>query len=319
LLTWENYLSPESLDQFRRETGIRVDYCVYENIDEMMGLLKANPGAYDVIIAGSEDLADLQRLSAIEELDRQRLKGLEQLDPRVSELSTDPAHRYLFPYMWGTFAIGYLPERTAPPEEESLSFVFDEAHQGTVLMIDNMKEVLMLANAQDGREMNETSSAALAEAETALREMAGMNKVSYRTDQEIIDELIAGTCAVAVTYSGDIAYAARENPELRYFLPKEGAPVWIDTVYLSRHAPNQKGAYEFMNFLLRPDVIAGLSNYTRYPNGNQAGMELVDAELRTDPVLVPRQALEKARPYPVFEGTPSAQLAEMNQRIRNGD
>ncbi|WP_345550129.1 extracellular solute-binding protein [Microbulbifer aestuariivivens] len=300
---WSYYIAEDTLAEFEAETGIKVHYTVFDDIEELEELWIDKQKRFDVIVPGSDNVAAYIDAGMLEPLDRSRLEGWERNDPLFMErlLYSDPGNKYVFPYLWGTVGIGYNVQAVEKAfggrlPEDSWDLLFDPEllamldHCGVTLMR-SPEEIFDVGLKFLGKEPNSMSVAHQYMVANLLAKVR-----LYVTDfdsGEYVENLASGKHCMAHGWSGDILEAqqmAREagRPfEIRYFTPREGSPLWIDVLAIPSDAPNKSAAYELLNYLLRPEVIAKISNETQFANANLESRPLIDPEVLQNPVIYP--------------------------------
>jgi putrescine transport system substrate-binding protein len=307
IYNWSDYIAEDTLERFQQESGIKVMYDVYDSNEVLEAKLLAGHSGYDLVFPTARPFADRQIKAGIfQPLDKAKLSNYANLDPVIlgslADIDTDHAH--LAPYMWGTTGIGInlTKVRELLGDEaplDSWSLVFDPAVTAKlascgISLMDDPTEVLVAARAYLGKAPNDYSTAALDEAAAVLN--AVRPNIRYYHSSQYINDLANGDLCVAHGYSGDVLQAkaraeeAGNDVEIAYLVPREGAVVWTDVMAIPADAPNAAAAHAFINFLLRADVIAPISNYVAYANANAAATELVDEAVRQNPGIYPPQA-----------------------------
>ncbi|MFC6669331.1 polyamine ABC transporter substrate-binding protein [Marinobacterium aestuariivivens] len=304
---WSDYIAEDTIDRFQQETGIKVLYDVYDSNEVLEAKLLAGSSGYDLVFPTARPFADRQISAGIfQPLDKSKLSNYGNLDPVIlgSLGDIDADHAHLVPYMWGTTGIGINvgKVREILGEDAALDswrLVFNPEVSAKlsacgVSLMDDPTEVLVAARAYLGKNPNDYGSEALDEAAAVVN--AVRPNIRYFHSSQYINDLANGDLCVAHGYSGDILQAkaraeeAGNNVEIAYLVPSEGAVVWTDVMAIPADAPNAAAAHKFIDFLMRPDVIAPISNYVAYANANAAATELVDEAVRQDPGIYPPQA-----------------------------
>ncbi|MGK0185897.1 MAG: spermidine/putrescine-binding protein [Verrucomicrobiales bacterium] len=286
VLTWEEYLPESTVEKFERATGFKLVQHYFENSDDQIGLMTAHPHHYDVAVISHSDLPNFTSGSLIRRLDPHQLIGQEKVGKRFRSMPNDPGNVYALPYLWGGLAVAYRKDLITNPEL-SLGLFFNDATPGKRLLVDEAADLIAMVNIFMGKAIDDYSSATLALAARTISNVAGSSEIELQPSSTMIESLSNGEFVVAVTYSGDIAQAAEKNPNIGYFLPKEGTPLWLDMLTVSRDSKNPAGAYAFLNFLLQPENIAEVSNELWYPNGIPESYSMISEELRADHALFP--------------------------------
>ncbi len=325
---WSDYIAEDTLENFTRKTGIKVTYDVYDANETLEAKLLAGRSGYDVIFPSAQPFAQRHIASGVyRPLDRAKLPHYKNLDPEILKAleKVDPGNQHVVPYMWGTTGIGYnvakvrevLGEK-APVD--SLRMLFDPevvsklAGCGVTLM-DDEAEAFGAALIYLGKNPNTTDSKdieAAAELITKVRP-----HIRYFHSSQYINDLANGDVCVAQGYSGDVLQArdraeeAGNDVEVGYSIPKEGAILWFDVMAIPKDAPHPDNAHAFIDYLLRPDVIADITNYVSYANANPAATKLVDEEIRNDPSIYPPKLV---RSRLVTSEVPPAEIQRLRTR-----
>lgn len=300
---WSDYIAPGTLENFQKETGIRVVYDVFDSNETLDGKLATGHSGYDVVVPTNHFLAKQVRAGTYQKLDKSKLPNLAHLDPAVLErlASGDPGNEYSVPYLWGTNGIGLNVDKVRAilgndVALDSWSLLFDPAvvkklHACGVALLDTGDEVIPQMINYLGMSPHSHERADFDKATAALLQVRP--SVTYFHSSKSIADLANGDICIAFGYSGDMLQAAtraREagrQDEIRYVIPKEGTAMWVDMLAIPRDAQHVEEAHAFINYLMRPDVIASISNYVSYANANKDATPLVDASVRDNPGVYP--------------------------------
>ena len=305
IYNWSDYIDPALIDQFSKETGIKVRYDTFDSNEVLETKVLQGQTGYDIVVPSNHNLPRYIAAGAIQPLDKARLPGLANLDPAVTArmAAFDPGGRYAVPYMQGTIGIGYNTEAVARRlggPVDSWSVVFDPAKLAKfadcgVYFLDASEDMYAVALNYLGKDPNSRDPADYAAATAMLMKVRPYVRKFHSS--AYIDALANGDICLAIGYSGDVLQAkaraaeAKNGVKLAYALPNEGSQVWYDLFVIPADAPDRDAAYEFLGFMLRPQVIARASNYTKYANANAAATPLVDPAIRSDPAAYPPPAL----------------------------
>ncbi|MFI2811443.1 MULTISPECIES: extracellular solute-binding protein [Microbulbifer] len=303
LANWSDYIGENTITRFEAETGIRVHYFEYDDIEELEDAWINGGRKFDLIVPSTENLAAYIQAGLLSPLDKSRLSGLESQDPEFMRRlrDFDPDNRYALPFLWGTVGIGYNVEAVREAFDgrlptDSWDLLFDPVrlqrldHCGVTLMR-SPEEIFDVGLKYIGKDPNSMSTAHQLMVANLLSKVR--LHVTDFDSGEYVENLASGRHCLVHGWSGDILQAqvdAREAGkefEIRYVTPREGFPLWIDTIAMPASAANQDAAYQFMNYLLRPEVIAEISNELQYANANTASRDLMDPELLANPIVYP--------------------------------
>lgn len=322
IYNWSDYVAEDTIARFERETGIKVTYDVYDSNEMLEAKLMAGASGYDVVFPSARPFAQRHiEAKLYQALDRSLLTNWGNLDAGIldSLQDVDPGNRHLVPYMWGTTGIGYNVQKVrerlgSDAPLDSWALLFDPAivaklQDCGVAMLDEEQEGFGAALIYLGKDPNHVGDGEIA-AVTGLYAKVRPH-IRYFNSSKYIEDLANGEICVAMGYNGDVLQAqdraqeANNGQEIAYLIPKEGAVRWVDSAAIPTDAPHPRNAHLFLNFLMRPDVIAGISNHVSYANANQASTSQVDAEIRGDPGIYPpaevHQKLVNLRKFPEGE------------------
>jgi putrescine transport system substrate-binding protein len=299
---WSDYIGETTLADFTAETGIEVVYDLYASAEEMQAKMLAGSTGYDVVFMAGASMPQFIRAGIYEKLDHSRLTGWGNLDPEILRIvgGWDPDNQYSVPYMWGsvgfTFNVDLVKERLPDADLADLATIFDPANAEKladcgISILDSPTDIGFAVLSWLGIDPNTARAAEyekMAEAFARIRPyIATFDNANYLTalpNKEI---------CVANTWSGDYAVAKARADEagielnLAYYVPKSGAPAWFDVLCIPADAAHKDEGYAFIDYLLRPEVIAACTDYTGYANANAKATEFVDPAILADPAVYP--------------------------------
>jgi putrescine transport system substrate-binding protein len=310
IYNWSDYIAEDTIAQFEEETGIKVTYDVFDSNEVLEAKLLAGSTGYDLVVPSMEFLGRQIQARVFQPIDLARLTNYGNLDPKLLSriAETDPGNRYAVPYLWGTTGIGYNVEKIAEIfgddfEVDSWELVFNPEYASKIAqcgltMLDSAFEMIPVALNFIGEDPNSFDPKAIEKAQAVL--MAVRPHVRYFHSSQYISDLANGDICVAVGWSGDVFQAmdraeeAERGVELDYVIPGEGSAIWFDMLAIPADARNVDNAHLFINFLLRPEVIAEITNYVAYANPNVPSKEFVDEEIRENPgIYPPEEVMER--------------------------
>ncbi|MBB3238580.1 putrescine transport system substrate-binding protein [Pseudomonas sp. Tn43] len=326
LYSWADYVAPETLQRFEKETGIHVRYDTFDAPQVLETKLLTGGSGYDVVVPSSSVLARGLAAGALQEIAHDGLKGYANLDPDMLEklAAVDPGNRYGVPYTWGTLGLGMnveaVQQRLPNVSLNSLDLLFKPEYASKlkdcgIAILDSPQEVIGLALHYLGKDPYSTDKADLTAADTLLRQL--QPSVLYVATGRQINDLANGSVCLALTYNGDASMAAdqarkADKPfEVAYRIPREGTLVWQDNLAIPKDAPHPEAAQAFIEFMLRPESVAALTNTLFFATANRAATPLVDEAVRSDPDIYPPSEV-RDRLY----ADRSMSLKDMRQRTR---
>ena len=301
---WSDYIAEDTVANFTRDTGIKVVYDVYDTNETLDAKLLAGASGYDVVFPSARPFAERQIQAGVyAPLDKSKLPNLGNLDPTLlaSLGNLDPGNAHVLPYMWGTTGLGINVRKVrdllgADAPLDSWALLFDPKYADKlagcgIAVLDDEQEAFVAASLWQGIDPNQTSPENNAKVKTAFD---GIRKdIRYFNSSKYIDDLANGDICLAMGYSGDVFQArdraeeAGNGVEIEYHIPKEGATRWVDVMAVPKDAPHMANALAFINYLLKPEVAAGISNYVAYASPNKAALPLLDPEIAKDPAIYP--------------------------------
>lgn len=285
LLTWPTYTHEEVLAEFTAETGLRVEVTVAQSNEEMAAVIRAGEPAYDVVVPSDSWVALLAEEDLLVPFDATTLEGFERIDDPWLGAYFDPGMLYSIPFLWGTTSFMVNTEVYGGPRD-SLSLLFEppEEVRGKVGMMTDARDALDLALRYLGLPACTDDPDHMAQVRGLLDHQATF--VSDYTMDDIVDKTAHGDLAVQMIYNGAAMRAREANPAIVYVYPKEGVTVWSDNLVIPVNARNKDGARTFLEFFLRPEVIAAHSNQVRYGNTIQGSQQFLDEDLKDAPELL---------------------------------
>ncbi len=303
---WADFIGKTTVADFEQATGIRVDYDTFDNDQTLEAKLLAGGSGYDVVSTATNYFSRQIKAGAYRRLDRSRLSGWSNLDPKVLALmaAADPGNQYAVPYLHAVSGFAYnvdmVRKRLADAPVDSLALIFDPAVVSRladcgVSFLDSPEDVLQLALAYLHLDPNSARPEDYAAAESVVLKVRPYIKAF--DSSEYLNGLANQELCVAMSWSSDYAVAmarmraAGIETRLAFTVPREGANATYSAMLIPVDAPHVAEAHEFLNFLLRPEVIAKITNDTHYGNDNLAADALVDPVIRRDPTLYPTPEL----------------------------
>jgi spermidine/putrescine transport system substrate-binding protein len=282
---WGDYIDPDLLSKFQRETGIRVIYETFDSNEAMLTKIAHGGTSFDIVIPSDYAINKMKAEGMLVPLDHSKIPNLKYIDSRFLDLPFDYGNEYSVPYFWGTMGIIYNPEIVEGRDFTSWSALWDEGLGGEILLVDSAREVIGIGLVSLGYSLNETDTGHLQEAHGKLCELAP--NVKAIVGDEIKMLLANEEAAVGVVWSGDAAIIMDENDKLDYVIPSEGSMVWFDNIVIPTTARNVEGAHLFINFMLDPENAAQNTEYVAYSTPNAAALEYLPEEITGDARFYP--------------------------------
>ncbi|MGD8465464.1 MAG: spermidine/putrescine ABC transporter substrate-binding protein [Anaerolineae bacterium] len=285
---WSEYIDPEIYEEFENEFGVKVVEDTFSSNEDLLAKLQAGASGYDVIVPSDYMVAIMIELDLLAELNYDNIPNFSNISDTFKDPPYDPGNTYSVPYQWGTTGIGYNADEFDEPPG-SWAYLFDPEmaapYAGRMSMLNDPRETIGAALKYLGYSVNSTDEAQLEEAKQLLIQQKEW--VSTYDSDGFEDLLAAGETLLGHGWSGDFFAAAEEAEQVWYIIPDEGGVIWTDNLAVPKTAPSQYTAEVFINYLLRPEVGAKITNYTWYGSPNQASEEFIDAEILEEPAIYP--------------------------------
>lgn len=324
IYNWTDYIDPAVLADFTHETGIKVRYDVFDSLETLEAKLLAGHSGYDIVVPSNEPtMSRLVRSGALVAIDRSRVPNWKNLDPALMRRvePSDAGNRHGAIYLWGSIGLGINPDRIKPlaPDAplDSWALLLDPLWAKRIapcgiIMMDSAIDVVPSVLRYLGRSPDSASAADLDAVFHTL--MAIRPYIRNFASGGALEALATGEACLALDYSGDVAQASARAKEaakgvnIRYVAPREGAEIGFDMLTIPSDAPHKEAALTFINFVLRPEVMARITDSTHYPNAVPATHALVRPELLDDLNVFPGDA-EMMKFFTIGSSTPAADRA----------
>ncbi len=303
IYNWSDYIAEDTIKNFEKETGIKVTYDVFDSNELLEAKMVSGNTGYDLVVPSIQYLARQVQAGVFQPLDKSKLTNYGNLDPDIMAIiaKLDPDNAHALNWLWGTTGIGYNVAKVkaalgdkAPVDSWDMVFKVENISKLKgcgVAVLDTPGELIPIALNYLHEDPNSTDEAVIRKAEALLTQVRPY--ITEFNSSEYINELANGDICMAVGWSGDVFQAksraeeAKNGIEVNYNIPKEGAPMWFDMIAIPKDAKHPNNAHLFLNYILRPDVMAGISNYVAYANANKASTPLVDKAVLDNPGVYP--------------------------------
>ena len=304
---WSDYIAEDTIANFEKRTGIKVNYDVFDSNEVLEAKLLAGSTGYDVVVPSASFMERQIKAGVFSKLDKSKLGNWGNLDKDILDRVArhDPGNEHSVPYMWGTTGFGYNTKKVAdalpnaPTGSWALLFDPDTVSKVAgcgVSLLDAPTEVFANLMGFLGRDPNAQDKASVELFEAHMLKVRP--HIKYFHSSQNINDLANGETCVAMGWSGDMLIArdraaeAGQGIEVAYTIPSEGAVMWFDNLAIPADAPHPENAHMFLNYLMEPEVAAAISNYVFYANGNSASLPHVEEEVKTDPSIYPSDAVK---------------------------
>ncbi|BFM49183.1 polyamine ABC transporter substrate-binding protein [Marinomonas sp. THO17] len=311
IYNWSDYMAPGTLEAFTKETGIKVNYDVYDSNEVLEAKLMAGGSGYDVVMPSNSFFERQVKAGVYQSIDKSKLSNAGNIDATLAKQieKHDKGNVHNIPYAWGTIGIGYntkmVAERLGTDNITSWEVLFDPAIASKladcgIAVLDSPAEMMSVVHNYRGVDPNSEDKGEL-DASTKLLS-ATRNNIKYFHSSKYISDLANGDICVAIGYNGDIlqsqgrAEEAGQGVDIKFTIPEEGTLVWFDLMAIPADAPHPEAALKFINFILKPQVAADISNYVYYAVPNTSATPLLDEEVINNKGIYPTEEV-KAKLY----------------------
>ncbi|NVK37306.1 MAG: polyamine ABC transporter substrate-binding protein [Gammaproteobacteria bacterium] len=313
MYNWSDYIDPADVTKFEKETGIKVNYDVYDSNEMLEAKLMAGNSGYDIVVPTGAFLERQLQAGIYAPIDKSKLSNYKNVDAELAKkiARSDKDNVHNVPYAWGTVGLGYnldmLQKRLGKDMPlNTLDLIFKPEISAKlkdcgIAVLDAPADVMSVAMNYLGLDPNSENKADLKKATELLKANRGNYK--YFHSSQYIGDLANGDVCLALGYNGDIlqsqdrASEAGQGIVVEYSIPKEGTQVWFDLMAIPADAPNKENAYKFIDFVLRGEVAAGISNYVYYAVANTAAKPFIEKEVLDNPGIYPTDEV-KAKLFP---------------------
>jgi putrescine transport system substrate-binding protein len=334
VLNWSDYIADTTVADFEKATGIKVTYDVFDSNEVLETKLLAGRSGYDIVVPTAPFLERQIKAGVFLPLDKSKLPNLGNMDPDIMQrvAAHDPGNKYSLTYLWGTVGLGYNPEQVkralGTDTIDSWAAILEPANAAKlakcgITMLDSPTDVFASVAIYKGLDPNSEKAEDLKLVEDVL--MAVRPFIRYFHSSSYINDLASGEICVALGWSGDMLQArdrgaaAAKPVTVKYAIPKEGAINYFDMLAIPADAPHPDNAHAFLNYLMDPEVIAKVTNKTRFASGNAGALPFVADDIKNDPGIYPTAEV-RARLHPdlVESQAFSRDLNRAWTRIRSG-
>lgn len=285
---WGEYMDPQVLELFEKETGISVTYDEYETNESMYPIIAKGAADYDLICPSDYMIQKMSDEGLLEPINWSRIPNAKNIDDQYFEFARgyDENNTYSMPYLWGTVGILYNKKMVKGPID-SWGVLWDTRYQDDILMQKSVRDAFGVALKYLGYSLNTTDEAQLDEAKQKLLEQKHSGVVQAYVVDEVRDKMIAGEAAMGVIYSGEALTCMEENEDLAYVIPKEGSNLWMDNFAIVKGAKNKENVEKFLNFLCRPEIMKMNFEYITYSVPSSKARELLPDEYKNSTIAFP--------------------------------
>ncbi|UXR72268.1 MULTISPECIES: spermidine/putrescine ABC transporter substrate-binding protein [unclassified Staphylococcus] len=310
---WGEYIDPELIHQFEKETGIKVIYETFDSNEAMEAKIRNGGTHYDVAFPSDYTIEKMKKSQLLIPLDHQKIPNMKHLDSYYMDQPFDKNNVYSLPYFFGTVGILYDREKYPDMTFEHWTDLKDPRLANDVILVDGAREVIGFGLNSLGYSLNDTDTHHLSEAEAHLKTFAP--NIRGVVGDEVTMMFEQHEASVAVIWSGSAAPLFQEDDRFDYVVPKDGSNLWFDNMVIPKTAQNVEGAHKFMNFLLDPKVNRQNTEWVAYGTPNKTAREMLPDEIKNDTRVYPTEETQKR--LEVYKDLGTDVLSEYNERFLN--
>ena len=280
-----DYIDTDVIKAFEKENpDIKINYETFYTNEEMYIKVANKSTAYDVIVPSDYMVERLISEDLLYEIDYNNVPNMKNIGTQYLDKDYDPGNKYSVPYMWGTMGILYNKTMVDDPVT-SWKILWNEKYKDKIFMYNSERDTIAITLRMLGYSMNSKDDSELNAARDAL--IAQKDIVLAYCGDEVKDKMIANEGAMTIAWSGDAFYCIDENPDLAYAIPEEGSNLWFDSLVIPKTSRHKAEAEKFIDFMCRPEIAKMNAEYIGYSTANEAGRELLDDEIKNDPLRYP--------------------------------
>lgn len=291
IYTWAQYIDEDLIKGFAAKSGIQVVADVYDSNETLLAKLQAGGGnAYSVIYPSDYMVQRMARLGILRELELSQLNNLDNLASEFQNPSYDPGNRHSVPMVWGTTGFVYNSQKlTTAPIDWNYLWQHQKELSRRITLINDVREVMGATLRMLGYSYNSKDKLQIEQAYQKLKELKP-SIAAFETDAWR-NQILAGDLLVAMCYSTDGVPVSKENPNLKYVIPRSGSSLWTDTIAIPKSAPNPDAAYAWINYMLQPEVAAQLCQRLGVATPNQVALKQLPSDIRNNTNLFPPKSI----------------------------
>ena len=290
LYNWSEYMPETVLEQFQKDTGIEVVYSTYDSNEAMYAKLRllGSNNSYDLAVPSTYYVSKMRREGLLAKIDKSRLKNFGNLDEKLINQPFDPDNSYSVPYLWGSTGIAVNTDKVKPGTISKWRDLWKPEFKDRLLLTNDTREVFHMALRVLGYSGNDTDPVHIEAAYHELKKLVP-NVRAYNSEAPRMPYLEGETDA-GMIWNGEAYMARQENPAIEYIYPDEGVILWLDSLVIPGNARHVENAHKFIDFILRPEVAASISEEIGYASPNLAAVATLDEDVRNNRSVYPTAA-----------------------------
>jgi len=291
IYNWSDYIGEDTIPNFEKEFGVKVNYDTYEDNEALLAKLQSGAAGYDIVVPTGYMVEIMLKQGLLAPINHENIPNLKGVIPALKSPPYDPGRKHTVPWQWGTTGFAYNSKHVAG-KVDSWRLLWEPKYKGKITMLDDMRSTISVALKLMGYSLNSTDKNQLMEAKKLLMEQKPLLKAYISAPVKSL--LISGEVWLSQLWVGDTLMAKDENPAIEYCIPKEGCEIWDDNLAIPKSAPHKYTAEVWMNYCLRPEVSAGVSNFVHYATPVEAAKQYITkADLNNPGIYPPPDVLKR--------------------------
>ncbi|NLS12585.1 extracellular solute-binding protein [Vibrio sp. SM6] len=314
---WSEYIPAEVLEDFTKETGIKVIYSTYESNESMYAKLKTQGTGYDLVVPSTYFVSKMRKENMLQQIDKTKLSHFADLDPNYLNKSFDPGNNYSIPYIWGATGIGINADMLDMDSVKNWGDLWDTQWDGQLMLMDDSREVFHIALSKLGYSPNTTNPDEIKAAYEELKKLMP-NVLVFNSDFPA-NPYLAGEVSLGMLWNGSAYMARQEGANIQVIWPEKGAIFWMDSIAIPAGAKNVDAAHKMIDFLLRPENAAKIALEIGYPTPVKTASKFLPKSFTEDKNIYPPQEIMDSGEWQDEVGEASVLYDEYFQKLKVND
>lgn len=285
IYNWGDYLDPQLIKKFEHQSGYHIVYETFDSNEAMFTKIKQGGTAYDITVPSEYMVSKMRKAHLLDKIDQRKLPNLKYIGRSFLHQPFDPQNAYSVPYFWGTLGIVYNDKFVKPGSIKNWNDLWSSKFRRNILLVDSARDAMGMALVSMNYSMNTTNSLKLKLAQTKLENLAPNIKAIVADEMKMY--MVQNEAAIGITWSGEAKEMMANNSHLHYIVPASSSNLWFDNLVIPKTVKNKKAAYEFINFMLKPDNAAQNARYVGYATPNERAKKELPAKIRDDHEFYP--------------------------------